>query len=556
MRGRWLPTGGGVTQIRDASQETITPSDAFARGLLRAEDRLRAHGLTGAQAFDALLPAIEERLGVTGRQQVLMPAFVREAAEALPRPAGEIDLLGLAYERFFADLFKGLRGQFFTPPPIGRLLVAGLDLAPGQRVIDPTCGSGGLLVLAARAGARVAGVEIDRRLARLAALNLALVGAHEPEAVRPADFFGVEPPEEPFDALIANPPFSVDIDDRWVLDRYEMGRGKARVLSDRLFVEAIEQWVVPGGRAGVVMPHSVLANPSWQDVRDRIDAGWIRTRTCTLPEGVFRPFGGAAGRAVLLWLERRSRRRQRVQAEVLWGTLADPGYDVRNKRLRPTSSVEVDARCAGVGFEPLPAGAWVPAGTGRGVPVRDVARLRRERGPPSEWVADLAHADRVTGELHPEARPAGPGAEPSARQRLAPGDVVVAQLRPNLGNVAAVPPADGGVVGSPEWIALEPMRHGGWLLHALRTPAWRGALPIPHGQTRPRVSPEAVLDSPVPWPDEALAARVDALSVRLRDERRLLRERLVALQGAVDRFAAEELDEEGLEAEVRRLESP
>ena len=36
----------------------------LARALVHAEDRLRAHGLTGAQAFDVLLPALEERLGL------------------------------------------------------------------------------------------------------------------------------------------------------------------------------------------------------------------------------------------------------------------------------------------------------------------------------------------------------------------------------------------------------------------------------------------------------------------------------------------------------------
>ncbi|MEZ4236567.1 MAG: N-6 DNA methylase [Myxococcota bacterium] len=534
------------------SQPGRTGADAFARGLLLAEDRLRARGLTGAQAFDALLPAIEERLGLNGRQQVLMPPFVREAAEALPRPTGEVDLLGLAYERFFADLFKGLRGQFFTPPPIGRLLLSGLDLRPGERVIDPTCGSGGLLVLAARAGARVAGIELDRRLARLAALNLALVGAHEPDAVRPADFFALEPPPEPYDVLVANPPFSVEITDRMVLARYESGRGRGRALSDHLFVEAMARWVAPGGRAGIVMPHSLLANPTWQELRDRIDAEWVRTRACSLPEGVFRPFGGAAGRAVLLWLERRTARRRRVQARALWGALRDPGYDVRNKRLRPTSADELEARCAGDGFEALPPGAWVPASGGRGVPVREVAQLRRERARPAAdaVVADLAHADRTTGELHPE-----PADAVGPRQVLSPGDVVVAQLRPNLGNVAAVPEAEAEVVGSPEWIVLQPERHGGWLLHALRTPTWRDALPIPHGQTRPRVSPEAVLDAPVPWPvDDAVAERVHALSARLREERARLRARLLALQRAVDRFAADEIDEAALDEELSRLE--
>src|SRR5262245_9929824 len=109
--------------------------ESLGRALVRAEDRLRAVGLTGAQAFDALASAMEERLG---RAAEVLPE-ARALAADLPL---EGEPLGLAYERFFADLFKGRRGQFFTPPPIARLLVGGVAIQQGETVIDPTCGSG------------------------------------------------------------------------------------------------------------------------------------------------------------------------------------------------------------------------------------------------------------------------------------------------------------------------------------------------------------------------------------------------------------------------------
>ena len=52
-----------------------------------------------------------------------------------------------------------------------------------------------------------------------------------------ADFFAAEP--DPVDVLVANPPFSVDVDDPAVLARFELGAGRTRVSSDRLFVEAM-----------------------------------------------------------------------------------------------------------------------------------------------------------------------------------------------------------------------------------------------------------------------------------------------------------------------------
>lgn len=515
--------------------------ESLARALRVAEDRLRARGLTGAQAFDALLPALEERLG-------LGPPPDDEAARAVAAAVpldGRVDLLGLAYERFFADLFKGLRGQFFTPAPVAELLVDRVAVAPGEVVLDPTCGSGGLLVAAARSGARVRGIELDPRLARLAAVNLRLAGADA--RVRRADFFAAA--SDPVDVLVANPPFSVDVDDPAVLERFDLGRGRLRVSSDRLFVEAIEGWVRPGGRAGIVLPFSVLVNPSHADVRARIEAAWDRLGVCALPEGVFRPFGGAAGRACLLWLRRRPHLHGRVPT--VWAELADPGYDVRLQRFRATCDEEVQALRQGFGWRELPTGAWTPPASGRGIAVAALADLREERvgraGPAPVRCADLADADRTTGEVRPRTVPAIEG----ARVRIEAGDVLVARLRPNLGNVAVAPEP---LLGSPEWIVLAPRRHRHWLLHALRAPAWRASLPVTGGQTRPRTSAGAVLASKVPWPGDALAGRIDALSARLLAERAALRDRLDRLQAAVDGFAAGDLDEEALEVAVAEVE--
>ncbi len=511
--------------------------EALARALVVAEDRLRARGLTGGQAFDVLVDALRERLGLDAE----VTPEARAVAEAVPLDTGE-DLLGLAYERFFPDLFKGRHGQFFTPRPLGRLLVDQLGLEPGADVLDPTCGSGGLLIHAARAGARVRGMELDPRLARLADLSLRLAG-FEPEITR-GDFFRAAP--EPAEVVIANPPFSVDVEDPEAPGR--------RVSSDRLFVEVLERWVRPRGRAGLVLPFSVLTNPSLADLRDHVDRHWHRLATCALPEGVFRPFGGASGRACLLWLQRRDGPRA-VRSR--WAELTDPGYDVRLRRFKRTSDAEVQALAAGRGWRALPPGAWTPPpASAPGVPLSELVTARVERvvpaGDGSVWVADLADADRATGEVFPrQVAAAGLG----ARVRIQAGDVLVARLRPNLGNVALAPRVDGDLVGSPEWIVLTPVRARGWVLHALRAPAWRERLPVTGGQTRPRSHVEAVLDTRVPWPGGALAERVDALSSELMAARARLGARLRRLQAAVDAFAAGELDADALAAELDAIEA-
>ncbi|MEM6928102.1 MAG: N-6 DNA methylase [Myxococcota bacterium] len=472
-----------------------------------------------------------------------------EVAARLPLDRGH-DLIGLAYERFFPDLFKGRHGQYFTPAPIVRLLFARLPVTRGDRVVDPACGSGALLAEAAARGAEVQGIDVDPRLVELARLGLSLAGARA--EVAHGDLFATAP--TPVDVLVANPPFSVRIGDPDVLGRFEMARGRESVLSDQLFVEAMEGWVRPGGHAGVVLPWSVLVNPTFAEVRARIDAYWHRKAIVGLPEGVFRPFGGAAGRAVILVLERRGRRVSSVRPH--WAEVVDPGYDVRRKHVRVTSGAEVNALVRGEGWQELPVAAWRP------IPARladrDVVTVGEVATPREvgtldapDWVVDLGDVVRSTGEVLPRRVDGAPG---SRRLALHQGDVLVARMRPNLGNVAWLATLPERCGGSPEWIALTARRSPGYLWHALRTPTWRDGLPVTAGQTRPRTDVATVLASEVRWPGDAIADRVHGVSERLERRRAEARAKLAAVQEAVDAFAAGRIDATELDRRIASVD--
>lgn len=58
-----------------------------------------------------------------------------------------VDVKGLAYESIVSKTLKQERGQFFTPRNIVRCMVEMLDPDEDQRVLDPSCGSGGFLVM-------------------------------------------------------------------------------------------------------------------------------------------------------------------------------------------------------------------------------------------------------------------------------------------------------------------------------------------------------------------------------------------------------------------------
>jgi type I restriction enzyme M protein len=59
----------------------------------------------------------------------------------------DTDAKGTAYEAITSTTLKRERGQFFTPRNVIRMMVEIVDPAPGKKVLDPACGSGGFLVV-------------------------------------------------------------------------------------------------------------------------------------------------------------------------------------------------------------------------------------------------------------------------------------------------------------------------------------------------------------------------------------------------------------------------
>lgn len=60
----------------------------------------------------------------------------------------DTDTKGMAFEAITSHTLKQKKGQFFTPRNVIRMMVEMIDPQPGQRVLDPACGSGGFLIVA------------------------------------------------------------------------------------------------------------------------------------------------------------------------------------------------------------------------------------------------------------------------------------------------------------------------------------------------------------------------------------------------------------------------
>lgn len=57
-----------------------------------------------------------------------------------------VDVKGVAYEEIVGSNLRGDRGEFFTPRNACRMAVAMLDPQPDERILDPSCGTGGFLI--------------------------------------------------------------------------------------------------------------------------------------------------------------------------------------------------------------------------------------------------------------------------------------------------------------------------------------------------------------------------------------------------------------------------
>ena len=58
----------------------------------------------------------------------------------------DLDVKGVAFEKFLGNFFKGEIGQFFTPREVVEFMVDMVKPHHEERILDPACGSGGFLL--------------------------------------------------------------------------------------------------------------------------------------------------------------------------------------------------------------------------------------------------------------------------------------------------------------------------------------------------------------------------------------------------------------------------
>jgi type I restriction enzyme M protein len=235
--------------------------------------------------------------------------------------AVDADLKGDAYEGLLqkgAEDTKSGAGQYFTPRPLIRAMIACLRPRPGELVADPACGTGGFLLGAhewivdhhiAEMDAddkrflrdeAMHGWEIVDGTARLCAMNLLLHGIgtpNGPSLVTVADSLRGDPGLR-VDVIAANPPFGRKSSMTMVNEAGEAEREDLVVVRDDFwastsnkqlnFLQHIKTMLKIGGRAAVVLPDNVLFEAgAGETIRRRLLGECDLHTILRLPTGIF-----------------------------------------------------------------------------------------------------------------------------------------------------------------------------------------------------------------------------------------------------------------------------
>ncbi len=220
----------------------------------------------------------EANLGETKERNARLKHLLEDFADARldlrPSKVGHRDVIGDVYEyligNFASDAGKK-GGEFYTPAEVSRLLARIVAPKPGDRICDPCCGSGSLLIRAAREvgcdNFSTFGQELNGSTWALCRMNMFLHGLDTARIERGDTIRNPKLVEGDalmkFNVVVANPPFSLD---KWGADAAESDKYKRfwrgtppKSRGDYAFItHMIEIMNATDGRVGVVVPHGVL----------------------------------------------------------------------------------------------------------------------------------------------------------------------------------------------------------------------------------------------------------------------------------------------------------
>jgi type I restriction enzyme M protein len=223
----------------------------------------------------------------------------------------EVHTLGALYETMLREMrdAAGDSGEFYTPRPVVRFMVAVTDPKLGETILDPAYGTGGFLVEAFNHLEKQCKTVQDRELLQkhsifggepkplpylLAQMNLLLHGLESPQ-IKFANSLAVRIAEvgekDRVDIVLTNPPFGGE-EERGILDGFPNDKRTAETAL--LFLQLIMRKIKrapKAGRAAVVAPNGTLFGDGvCARIKEELLKEFNLHTIVRLPNGVFAPY--------------------------------------------------------------------------------------------------------------------------------------------------------------------------------------------------------------------------------------------------------------------------
>lgn len=265
-----------------------------------------------------------QMLGDTKERNAILKNLLEDFSDARlnlrPSCLDDADIIGNSYEylisHFASDAGKK-GGEFFTPSEVSTLLARLVAAQEGDRIYDPTCGSGSLLIKAASVVGNnnfaLYGQERNGQTHALCRMNMYL---HEINDAKIAWGDTISNPLHlennhlmKFDVIVANPPFSLE---KWGVETAQNDPFKRfgnyavppKSKGDYAFVIHMIHSLNENGRMGVVLPHGVLFRGSSEGkIRQKLIDENLLDAVIGLPANLF--FGTSIPACILVFKKNR-----------------------------------------------------------------------------------------------------------------------------------------------------------------------------------------------------------------------------------------------------------
>lgn len=263
----------------------------------------------------------------------------------------DLDVKGVAFERFLGNFFKGETGQYFTPRQVVEFMVDMVMPHHEELILDPACGSGGFLLHAMDyirkqasdyydkesrehythwhdfAKDRLFGIEVNNSIARVAKMNMIIHDDGHSNVISNDALVGFNTlynqhrgfGKEKFDVILTNPPFGAVIKQAELpyLENYELGKGNVSQKTEILFLERCFDFLKwETGKLAIILPDGILTNSSLQYVRDYIEQHFRILAVVSLPQMAFSHYGAGVKTSILFLRKFSEQEYERYQAAI------------------------------------------------------------------------------------------------------------------------------------------------------------------------------------------------------------------------------------------------